>query len=330
MKRLLLALTLVTVFILSGCNKQDQTLEEKLDTENEIIIEDTKEYLKNIFTGEDIEQEKIPFFVIIENSKMARPHSGLSSADIVFETLVEGGITRYLALFSKDVEKIGPVRSTRPYIQDITVAFDIPFAHCGGSNQAIDLIKRKNLKSINEMYNSSYFFRSKDRKAPHNLYTSSDKLRDYISKNGYTNRYNFNMNFDESIDTSLESASIIKIIPSKYTYSEFRYEDGKYLRFQDGKEDIDILNNKQINVSNVLVLFTDIKDLNNESKHVDVRILGRGNGLLFKGGKVEKVTWVKERETDHFDIRNEKGLRVNLLKGNSWIYIIDNKSQVIY
>ncbi|OPJ56241.1 DUF3048 domain-containing protein [Alkalithermobacter paradoxus] len=328
MKKLFLTLILITILMVSGCKNKQDIIEE--DTENEIVIEDTKEYAKNIFTGENIEDEKIPFFAILENSKMARPHSGLSYADIVFETLVEGGITRYIALFSDDIHKIGPVRSTRPYIQDITIAFDIPFAHCGGSNVAIEMIQRRNLKSMNEMYNSSYFFRSKDRKAPHNLYTSSDKLRDFIVERGYTSRYNFNMDFEENIDTSLDSATNIKITPSKYTYSEFKYEDGKYFRFQDGKEDIDNLNNKQINVSNVLVLFTDIKDLNNESKHVDVRILGRGNGLLFKGGKVEKVIWVKESLNDHFDIRNEQGMRVKLLKGNSWVYIVDNKAGVNY
>ena len=109
--------------------------------------------------------------VVIENSKASRPQSGLNDADIVYETMAEGGISRFIALFQKnDAKVIGPVRSLRPYFIDISEEYNLPFAHCGGSDEALACVKSENLMSMDEMANSSSYWRDSVRKAPHNLH----------------------------------------------------------------------------------------------------------------------------------------------------------------
>ncbi|WP_278320958.1 DUF3048 domain-containing protein [Clostridium tetanomorphum] len=127
--------------------------------------------------------EKIPFMVIVENSKDARPQSGLVDADIVYETMAEGGIPRFIALYhKKDSDKIGPVRSARPYFLDIAKENNLPFAHCGYSEEAKDIISKENLPSLNEFDYEKAYWRDKNRKYEHSLYTSSSKLRELLKE----------------------------------------------------------------------------------------------------------------------------------------------------
>ena len=132
--------------------------------------------------------QKRPLAVIVENHPDARPQSGLGEADIVYETLAEGGITRFLAIFqTREVKSIGPVRSARDYFAEIANDFGALFAHVGGSDEVLLELQNKhykNLDDINQFYQASFFERIKLRPAPHNVYTSTEKLRDYLdSKN---------------------------------------------------------------------------------------------------------------------------------------------------
>lgn len=117
----------------------------------ELSLETLSPYTGNILESDSI--DNIPFMCIIENSRAARPQSGLSEADIVYETMAEAGIPRFLAVFYENSpEVIGPVRSVRPYFLDISKEHDLPFAHCGGSAEALATISSdESLNSINEI-----------------------------------------------------------------------------------------------------------------------------------------------------------------------------------
>jgi hypothetical protein len=129
----------------------------------------------------------VPVAVIVENAPDARPQSGLDRADVVWEILAEGFITRFFAIYaSQPSPKIGPVRSTRIYFDQLDRAYGVPLAHAGGNADALAEIPAWHLQDLDEIYGAgAYFWRSPDRSAPHNLYTSTDLLEKAVAARGY-------------------------------------------------------------------------------------------------------------------------------------------------
>jgi len=120
-----------------------------------------------------------PLAVAIENHTDARPQAGLSSADIVYEALTEGNISRFLAIFAnRDVKLVGPVRSARTYFIDWNWEYDGFYAHCGGNEDAMNQIQYEGVKDLDEFWFGSYYWRDNSfgRFAPHNLFTTTEKL----------------------------------------------------------------------------------------------------------------------------------------------------------
>ena len=122
----------------------------------------------------------------IDNGAASEPQSGIGKADLLIEVPVEGGITRFMAFFYHSTpDTIGPIRSARHYFYDITTAYDGVMCHCGGSEQAYAIIKSGAVKDIDEMGCTSTFWRTEDRKAPHNLYTSYERLSEKAAERNY-------------------------------------------------------------------------------------------------------------------------------------------------
>jgi len=127
-----------------------------------------------------------PLAIMVENSEGARPQSGLDKANIIYEVLAEGGITRFLAIYyDQDAEEVGPIRSARPYFVSKSLEHQAVYIHVGGSEEAYNFIKEENIDDINEFVDFEPFWRSTDREPPHNLYTSTSKLRKESNKLGY-------------------------------------------------------------------------------------------------------------------------------------------------
>src|SRR5207245_1981959 len=115
-----------------------------------------------------------PLMVKIDNSELARPQSGLSRADVVYESVTEGGITRYAAVFqSHDVAMLGPVRSARLSDLQIAPEFGAVLAHVGASSPIMDMLRRGNVLDLDQFFWPQFFQRTKDRPAPYNVYTST-------------------------------------------------------------------------------------------------------------------------------------------------------------
>lgn len=157
-----------------------------------------------------------PLSVMINNAPAARPQSGLSKADIVYEVLAEGGITRLIAIYQSQtgIEKIGPIRSIRPYLINIGESYGGVLVHAGGSPEAYSIIKKQGKQDMDEIGNAgAYFWRTKDRKAPHNLYSSDEKLREGAEKLKYAAEakipaYSFiQEENDQEADTKSESGT---------------------------------------------------------------------------------------------------------------------------
>lgn len=285
------------------------------------------------FTGENAEGQSlsnIPFMAIIENSRDARPQSGLLQADIVFETMAEGGIPRFIALFHKNNPKeIGPIRSARPYFIDLAKEYDMPFAHCGGSGEALNSIKSEKLKSLDEMANGKSYWRDSKRKAPHNLYTSAENIRNLISNKGYEKDNNIKLKFDKAYweQQELKGAKNISLKLNKFYSTTYEYKDGNYIKYMDGKVAEDKALAQPIKVKNIVIQKTSIS-LSEDGLHVNIPLVGEGEGMLISNGKCVDIKWYKKDITSQTKFMDSTGKDLGLNPGNTWWNIIDKNNEV--
>jgi len=285
------------------------------------------------YTGEEVDKgtyNNIPFMAIIENSIDARPQSGLSEADIVYETMAEGGIPRFIALFQKNSpNKIGPIRSARPYFLNISKEYSLPFAHCGYSDEAKTIIEDEKLMSLNEFINGKYYWRDAVRKAPHNLYTSAGSLRKLIAEKDYIKSSNVKLTFNKDFwkSDNLNAANSVSLKLNRYYKTEYTFKEEKYYKSMDGKDSIDKENNAPITAANIVIQITDIK-LQKDNQHLDISLVGEGNGYVISNGKFTKMKWSKKDMFSQTTIRDENGLNISLAPGNTWWHIIDKRNIV--
>ncbi|MGL5647327.1 MAG: DUF3048 domain-containing protein [Clostridium sp.] len=329
MKKIIILLSLLFSFSLMGCNSKNNS-----DTQTSGNIEEPakKEYLSP-YTGEKITEQdlnKTPYMVIVENSTNSRPQSGLSQADIIYETSAEGGIPRFLALFHKNTpEKIGPVRSVRPYFLTLAKEHSLAFGHCGGSSDALKTIDNEDsLMSLNEMKNPSSYFRDSDRKAPHNLYTTSEHMLNLIKSKGYSevSKDFFKFTTDSLSDIS-DKATEIHITPNNIYNTTYKFSNNKYTKYMDGELATDSNTNEPLSFSNILVQKTNIA-LNSDGSHLDIDIIGTGTGYLFSNGKKIDITWEKTSETTQTKFYDKSKKEIELSPGNTIINIIDTNATV--
>ena len=188
----LISFTLALIFILgafSGCGKKEEPETTAPPTTAPVTAAPTTSpYLTdniNPLTGEANYSKEIlnnrPVMVSVENHKDARPQWGIASADIVWEMVVEGGITRMLLMYSdasRLPDKIGPTRSARHYFVELAEGFDAIFVHFGGSPKAYSAIKQQGTDDIDGMYDGNTFSRDSSRSvsSEHRAYTTKDKV----------------------------------------------------------------------------------------------------------------------------------------------------------
>ncbi len=284
--------------------------------------------------------QKRPLAVIVENHPDARPQSGLSEADIVYETLAEGGITRFLAIFqTKDTQSIGPVRSARDYFAEIANDYSSLFAHVGGSDEVLLKLQNKqykNLEDVNQFYQASFFDRIKTKPAPHNVYTSTNKLRNYLENKNLNNKNSFNgwsfitANNNPSLTQTATTIEIPFSLPSyKVTYF-YNQKENNYIRNQAGIPHLDANTKQQIRVKNIIIQYVNITSLPDDPKlHVNIKLLGTGKGLIFKDGDSIPVTWTKEILKDTV-FTDKNGELIKLNRGTTWIELVPQTNKVTW
>jgi len=329
----LLCIVISMCFISAGCTKKTKPIATPTNpAKTESPVKTEQKYFSP-YTGEDVKKEvldNIAVLAIVENSKAARPQSGLNTADIVYETLAEGGIPRFIALFqSKDAEKVGPIRSARSYFLDISKEYNLPFAHCGGSQEALDEIKNKNLMSMNEMAYASTYSRDSLRKAPHNLYTSTDKLRELVKTKDFVKDSNVKLKFNKIYwqnDKLLKATDVLLKI-NKYYNTSYMYKDGFYLKSMNGVSSTNKEDKLPLAFKNIVVQSTSIK-AQKDGIHVDIALVGMGDGYVISNGKFVKMHWSKKDSASQTILTDEGGNALPLNPGNTWWNIVD-KSTIV-
>ena len=286
------------------------------------------------FTGLAVEKASTqrPLAVMINNAPAARPQSGLSAADIIIEVLAEGGITRFIAIFQSEggAETVGPIRSIRPYLIELGESYDGVLIHAGGSPEAYSILQKQRKQHMDEISNGGpYFWRSKERKAPHNLYTSVDKLREGTDKKGYSHEFQSPVyKYDEAGDTS--NGESVKQFELHYLLNSYKvtydYDEvsGRYMRMVNGKPDQDKDNGSQLGASNIIVAGADHKVLDDVGR-LSVNVDHGGEAMLFQKGKMIRGQWIR-KEGDIIRFVKD-GREMNLVPGKTFISIVPNHPQ---
>lgn len=273
-----------------------------------------------------------PFAVTINNLKPARPQSGLTQADVVWEMLAEGGITRFEAIFqSKEFsDPIGPVRSIRPYFIEVGELYGGVLVHAGSSNDALAILRGQHKQDLDEITNAgAFFWRDKSRKAPHNVYTNLEKLRDGAAHLKYPNEaevpaFTFSSAPDLTGAADAEEVEIkfqLKSYKVSYTYDAVK---GTYARFINGEPHIDKNNNEQLTATNLVVLSAKHKAYDKEGR-LEVDLKSGGKAVLFQKGKAISGEWVR----DGGMVRIVKdGKELPFVPGVTYYHVVPNNSDL--
>lgn len=288
-------------------------------------------------TGEPSAEElPLPrvYAVMIDNAVDAWPVSGVDRAFLVVEAPVEASIPRLEAFFSErtDVGEVGPVRSARPYFVDWANEFDALYAHVGGSNEALDLISSTGTFDLNEFYNGSSFWRSSDRFAPHNVYTSSELLAAAVTRAEDRGRapdvlYGTWTFKDGAPSGDGDGGVTVSYNSSLYTV-EWTYDPGtnSYLRSQGGLA-ARTSDGTGLSADNVAVVVTDVSVVDSVGRR-HVRTTGEGTAWLLRDGTTLEVTWRKPSVSERLAFYDADGNELAMNAGTTWIEVVPSESDV--
>lgn len=268
--------------------------------------------------------------IMIENSLDARPQAGLYHAGVVFEAIAEGGITRFLTLFQDtEPDPIGPVRSVRPYYVQWAMGFNAAIAHVGGSAEALQNMRDWGARDLDQFAGGAYFWRTSDRFAPHNVYTSIAKLREYSAKKGY-GKSNFTPLPRKAKETKLATptARVIDFDISGATFNahyDYDAASNSYLRKVGGAPHMDEKENKQISPKVVVAL---IMPYGKNGIYSTYGTIGSGKVFVFQDGGVYEGSWHKESRDKNFTFTDAAGKPLMLNPGKTWFTALGAASEV--
>lgn len=338
-KKIFAIILVISMLFCVGCNKnsgEGSTNEDAAPAEPLTV---------NSLTGlKDIPEDKLgarPVAVMVNNINVAKDvQAGLPYADIVYETEVEGGITRLMAVYKNidAVKQIGSVRSARYVYVDLALGHDAIFVHCGSD----PVYCRPRLASMDDLdiYDGENGYGKKinnGKKGDHTLYTFSDMLKNGFNKKGFRQTENAVKtwaNFvgeGEKVTLTGGAATEITVPFSTSHKAEFKYnaEKGKYQRYIQGKLQKDYATGETVDVENIFVLLTTIKDYP-DGEHREVALSG-GDGYYFSDGKLSFIKWQKGNANSGFKFTDTEGNELKVNAGNSWVCIGDkNKANPQY
>ncbi len=280
-----------------------------------------------------------PIAVVIENLVTVRPQAGLSEANVVYEALAEGGIPRFLAIYSgKDVPKIGPVRSARIYFLDWVAELDAMFAHCGGDPYALRLLDQSQIKDFDQMGNGSFFWRAAETEAPHNLFTQSALLLEGMASKGWEDVGNFQpwlFKTEPPLEARPQNVQDIYIDFSGPAYQvswKYDRESNTYLRYNAGIPHLDRNSGQQIRAKNVVVQYVvaKLKDDGASTGRLGMHTIGGDQALVFQDGTVTQAIWKKNYREDRTRFYTRDWREIEFNPGAIWVEVIPPERTVAY
>ena len=340
----LLALAIM-LLLLSACSKKEKAGAEEIVPELEEIEEvETDEELEEVeelpykakFTGVSTAEDNLarPVLATINNHPQARPQSGISQADVIYEFMAEGNVTRFLALFQSELpETVGPIRSARDYFIHLSKGMDAFYVAHGYSPDAQKLLANRYVDNVNGMqYDGTLFKRSSERRAPHNSYITGENIIAGMEKVGASDKltkvppFTFHESADDVKVGDSASMIIVRFSSDKNFINTFSYESETetYNRMVNGILTEDKENGEQVGLSNIIVMEANHRTIDSVGRQ-SVDLEGGGKAILFQAGITKELEW---KNVDGFLVPMENGAPANLIPGKTWIHIIPTYSGI--
>lgn len=348
----------------TGSSVADQNTEEvSTEPKTEECPINGKMYPK---TSKEKWEKRRPLGIMVENHTDSRPQSGISSADVVYEAVAEGGITRFLAIFyCQDAKFVGPVRSARVYFIKLLEGYgNYPlYAHVGGANtegpaDALGYIETLKWAQYNDLNQFSVPFpnfwrdydRLPDRATEHTVYTSTDKLWKYakdkrelanVDEEGIVWDKEFTpWKFQDDAKTEERGEDGSKIsfgfwtqFASDYAVTwTYNKKTNGYKRENGGSAHTDKNNGKQIEAKDVVVIFANESSANDgyEGGHILYKVVGSGEALVFQNGNAISATWQKTDKTSNIVFTDEDDKDISLVRGQVFVEVLPTGNKVTY
>lgn len=363
-KKMLLTAGLALALAVTGCSKSENSTphviidsdESSSVVESSSVIEEESSFsvleaeevveeeipegmAKSYLTGEYVDEAiagRRPVTVMLNNVVDAVPQSGIENASIVYEAPVEGGITRLMGIFEDydALEKIGSVRSARLYYVKLALGYDAIYISYGHSKYAVDLLDAEGTDNIDgvEGSGSGVFYRTSDRVAPHNAYTSAEGIAYGIDRLGfeqnYSDSYEGYFEFSPVGETAVYEGTDAYTVRTGYTHNQpyfiYNEEDQLYYRYQFGEEQIDDLTGNQLAFKNLLLQYCDYT-MYDDGKSLNIDVTSGGSAKYICNGVCTDLTWSYDSATgiEHYYLQDGSELVLNT--GKTYVGIILNE-----
>jgi len=302
-------------------------------------------------TGLPMEGTKIrnrPMAVVINNIPESLPMNGVSDADIIYEVLVEGGITRMLALYQdiSRVEKVGSIRSARHYTVEIANSYDAILASAGGSPQAFAMVKQLGIPHLNEVEGPrrEIFFRDRNRvpgrrfESLHSVVLTGERAAEWLPKYDFRLEHEDNykqvLTFVEDGTPRGGSAALevsVPFCPSNISAFTYKPEKNVYTMREFNRDFIDANDNSSPGFTNILILKTSVSLIRGDaSGRLNIVTTGSGVGYFVCGGKYIEIDWARADRDTPFMYTHKDGTELVFGIGRTYICVIPNNMNVTF
>jgi len=279
-------------------------------------------------TGEDVSPADSPSetritSVRIDNSQAARPQTGLDMADIVYESLTEGGITRFNALFHSQIpSEVGPVRSARLFDTQLVPQYSALFAHSGANTGVLSVIRGKGIEVIDHSSASAAYRRVSYKAAPHNLYVDLGRAREIGISRGYPSTQELKgLHFSQAVESTVKASRLrVPFSPANSVMWEYDEDAESYRRYNNGRSHTDRVSGDQYVARNVVVMWARTS-ATGPSRTLDITLTGEGRASVFRDGVRIDGTWEATQDTPPV-FRNAQGALMRLAPGNTWFQVV--------
>jgi hypothetical protein len=331
LKKLYVGIALACLISLTACSGKDK---------NDVQQKPAKNEATETFPNEDsfifpltglpskVESVNRPVAVMINNHPKARPQSGLAKADIVYEVLAEGELTRFLAIFqSEKPEKIGPVRSARDYFIDLAQGYHSFYVAHGYSPEAKQMLTTGYIDNLNGMqFDGKFFHRDATRVAPHNSYTSFSDIEKGAEKlavdlTGAPEPLSFLTKNEADSIVGEQATDVTVTYYHSLSFTEsYKYVASikKYIRSSGGEPTVDRETKQPVKIDNLFIVEMNHKVLDDHGRRA-IDLESGGDAYILQRGKMRKVKW--KNDLGRIVPVDESG-QIGFVPGKTWIQVI--------
>ena len=363
-KIIALLLALCTLMLCACAPTEDNTPSDPTQSTTEATEKETEAptqaetkptYLyHNPLTGEGMNEKMTarPFAVMLNNYKSALPIHGNSEADIIYETLTEGGMTRCMGVFSDiaSVEALGSIRSARRHFANVALSYDAIYVHYGKSVGKVGAQEFMDSTGMNHMDGTGngypYFYESQDR--INDGYNRGDECHflvgqravDFAKDNGFVldrgKELDYGLKFDDEMVIVGEKADTLTVwfnqggkpgSWTKYTKLSYDKQTKQYMSYQFDKDNVDGNTGKTLGFRNVFVLKAPTRK-NDTTEHMIIDLEGEGEGYFACNGQLVPIKWTRKDLNDPFSYTLEDGTPLTLGVGKSYVAIVPTNATI--